>query len=149
MLTILIAKLAILWLALTIVAFAVHIFTRDYISLSAGIGAGVTFAAFLMGYNSLLTQALVFAITTLVFAVSFIPAMIQKSDEKRMKEQVPTFELRGRTAQVTQAIDNMQAQGTVTLDGQTYTARASDGNLKPAGTTVTILDRDHHILIVR
>jgi membrane protein implicated in regulation of membrane protease activity len=97
----------------------------------------------------LLTQALVFAITTLVFAVSFIPAMIQKSDEKRMKEQVPTFELRGRTAQVTQAIDNMQAQGTVTLDGQTYTARASDGNLKPAGTTVTILDRDHHILIVR
>ena len=149
MLTILLAKLAILWIALAIVAFAVHLFTKDYISLSVAIGAGLTLAAFLMGSNSLLHQALVFCISTLVFAISFIPAMIQKSNEKKMGELVKDFDLRGKEAQVIQTIDNMQAQGRIEVDGQQYTARAADGNIKSSGTTVTIIDKDHHILIVR
>ena len=149
MLTILLAKLALLWLALAVVAFAVHLFRKDYITLSIAIGAGLTFAAFLMGYSSLLIQVLVFGISTLVFSVSFIPAMIQKSNESKMNELVKDFDLRGHTAQVTQTIDNMAAQGSVEIDGKQYTARSSDGNVKPAGTTVVVLDRDHHILIVR
>lgn len=149
LLTLLFAKLALAWLALTIIAFGIHVFTRDYYSLSVGIGAAITLAAFLMGYQGLLTQVLVFCISTFIFMASFIPLMIQKSNAKRMKAQAPTFELRGRAALVVKTVDNMNAQGTIEIDGQQHKARAADGNLKAQGETVIVVDKDKDILIVR
>lgn len=149
LLTLLMSKLAVLWLALTVAALALHLYLRDYITLSVAIGAGITFAAYQMGYNTFINQILVFSITTLVFSVSFIPAMIQKSNARRMKELAPNFDLRGKSALVTETVDNMNACGQVEIDGQRYVARSSDGNIKAQGTAVTIIDKDHHILIVR
>ena len=147
--TLLIAKIALVWLGLTIIAFGIHVFTRDYYSLSVGIGAAITLAAFLMGYQGLLTQVLVFCISTFIFMASFLPLMIQKSNAKRMHAQAPTFELRGRVALVVKTVDNMNTQGTIEVDGQQYKARAADGNIKPSGKNVTIVDKDKDILIVR
>lgn len=147
--TLLFTKLALAWLGLTIIAFGIHVFTRDYYSLSVGIGAAITFVAIQMGYNGLLTQVLVFCISTFIFMASFIPLMIQKSNAKRMLAQTPTFELRGRVALVVKTVDNMNAQGTIEVDGQQYKARAADGNIKPSGKNVTIVDKDKDILIVR
>lgn len=147
--TLLFAKIALVWLGLTIIAFGIHVFTRDYYSLSVGIGAAITFVAIQMGYQGLLTQVLVFCISTFIFMASFIPLMIQKSNAKRMHAQTPTFELHGRVALVVKTVDNMNTQGTIEVDGQQYKARAADGNIKPSGHNVTIVDKDKDILIVR
>lgn len=147
--TLLFAKIALVWLGLTIIAFGIHVFTRDYYSLSVGIGAAITFVAIQMGYQGLLTQVLVFCISTFIFMASFIPLMIQKSNAKRIQAQTPTFELHGRVALVVKTIDNMNAQGTIEVDGQQYKARSADGNIKQNGNNVTIVDKDKDILIVR
>ena len=81
------SKFAILWVILALAAFAVHFFRKDYISLSVAIGAVVTAFAVMFGYSSLLVQALVFVITTIVFLASFIPAMIEQGNQKHHRHR--------------------------------------------------------------
>lgn len=143
------SKFAILWVFLALAAFAVHFFRKDYISLSVAIGAVVTAFAVMFGYSSLLVQALAFLITTIVFLASFIPAMIEQSNQKRLSNQVKTFDLQGKGAIVTETIDNMKAQGHVKVGDKEYVARTSTGNIVQTGTQVVILDKDKDILIVK
>lgn len=143
------SKLAFLWIALAVAAFAFHLWRKDYISLSVGIGAVITAFAVMFNYDGLLTQALVFVITTIVFLASFVPAMIAQGNQKHMLNQVKSFDLQGKTAVVTETIDNMQAQGHVQVDGQEYVARTSTGNIAQKGEEVVILDKDKDILIVK
>ena len=143
-------KLFFAWLALAVAAFAFHLYSKNYIALSVAIGAIFTIVAYLIGYYySLITQALVFAISTLIFAISFLPVMIHQAETKRIKQQLAEFELRGKTATVTETIDNMAAQGKIVLDGQEYVARSATGNIKEVGREVTVLDHDRDILLVR
>ena len=144
-----IPKLSLLWIALALAAFAFHLWRKDYISLSVGIGAVITAFAVMFGYQSLLTQALVFGITSIVFMASFIPAMIEKGNQKHMLNQVKSFDLQGKTAVVTETIDNMQAKGHVKVNDQEYKARTSTGNIAQVGEEVIILDRDKDILIIK
>ena len=143
------SKLAFLWIALAVAAFAFHLWRKDYISLSVGIGATITAFAVMFNYDGLLTQALVFVITTIVFLASFVPAMIAQGNQKHMLNQVKSFDLQGKTAVVTETIDNMQAQGHVKVNDQEYKARTSTGNIAEVGTEVIILDRDKDILIIK
>ena len=142
-------KLLLAWIALAVAAFAYHLYSKNYIALSVAIGALCTTVAYLIGYSGLLTQALVFAITTLIFVISFLPVMIRQSEEKRVKQQVSDFKLRGQVATVTETIDNMAAKGKVILDGQEYIARSVTGNVKEIGMQVKVLDHDRDILLVR
>ena len=44
----------------------------------------------------------------------------------------------GQTAKVTEAINNENSTGAVYVDGKTWTARTTDGDVIPAGTVVQI-----------
>lgn len=44
----------------------------------------------------------------------------------------------GKTALVTEEINNLQETGAVKLDGVTWTARSADGSVIPVGTLITV-----------
>ena len=54
----------------------------------------------------------------------------------------------GRTARVTETIDNDSASGAVYVDGKTWTARSADGAVIPAGEPVEITSMEGVKLIV-
>ena len=54
----------------------------------------------------------------------------------------------GRTARVTETIDNDSASGAVYVDGKTWTARSADGSVLPAGSRVEIRRMEGVKLIV-
>lgn len=45
----------------------------------------------------------------------------------------------GRTALLTQTVDNLQGTGALRLDGKEWTVRSTDGSVLPAGTLVKIV----------
>lgn len=45
----------------------------------------------------------------------------------------------GRTALLTQTVDNLQGTGALKLDGKEWTVRSTDGSVLPAGTLVKIV----------
>ena len=55
----------------------------------------------------------------------------------------------GRTARVTETIDNDSAAGAVYVDGKTWTARSADGAVIPAGARVRIQGMEGVKLLVR
>lgn len=54
----------------------------------------------------------------------------------------------GRSARVTETIDNDSASGAVYVDGKTWTARSADGSVLPAGSRVEIRRMEGVKLIV-
>ena len=54
----------------------------------------------------------------------------------------------GRTARVTETIDNDSAAGAVYVDGKTWTARSADGTVLPAGSRVEVRRMEGVKLIV-
>ena len=44
----------------------------------------------------------------------------------------------GKTAKVTETIDNENSRGAVYVDGKTWTARSADGSVIPAGSQVSV-----------
>lgn len=142
-----IGKPLIFWAGIAIAALAVRWWTKDYITLSIAIGGFVTAGSTLFVSNPLF-QLLVFAVVTVFFIASFIPAVIKKATEHPKDSQGATFPEHRRRAQVVQTIDNMKAQGIINLDGKEYKARSARGSIKPAGSTVIVVDHDKDILIV-
>jgi len=66
-------------------------------------------------------------------------------------KKVPTNADRvlGKTAKVTEAIDNIAPSGAVYVDGKTWTARSADARTIPAGALVTVQAMEGVKLIVK
>ena len=136
-----------LWLGILIVLLLVEIFTLGLTTIWFAGGALVAFVASEFG-ASLPVQIVLFFVVSLVLLIFTRPVALKYFNAKRTKTNSES--LIGKQAVVTQAIDNSEGVGEVTVNGLVWTARTKDfsGSIEK-GKTVTITAIDGVKLIVR
>lgn len=124
-----------LWLCGAVLFGVVEAATAGLVSVWFAVGAVGAFFAALSGWN-VTVQLVVFAVVSAVALAVTRPLARRIGREK----PVPTNADRviGKTASVTEDIDNAAASGTVYVDGKTWTARSAGGEVIPAGSRVEI-----------
>lgn len=124
-----------LWLCAAVLFGAAEAATAGLVSIWFAAGAvGAFFAA--LGGLDVTAQLVIFALVSAAALAVTRPLMARFGKEAH----VPTNLDRviGRTASVTEDIDNEAASGAVYVDGKTWTARSAGGEAIPAGSRVEI-----------
>lgn len=124
-----------LWLCAAVLFGVVEAATAGLVSVWFAVGSvGAFFAA--LADLSMTVQLVVFAAVSAA-ALAVTRPLVARFGRSR---HVPTNLDRviGRTAGVTEDIDNDAATGAVYVDGKTWTARSADGTVIPTGTQVEI-----------
>ncbi|EOS65252.1 NfeD family protein [Oscillibacter sp. 1-3] len=124
-----------LWLCAAVLFGVVEGVTAGLVSVWFAVGSvGAFFAA--MGGLSVTVQLVIFAAVSAAALAVTRPLVVRFGRERH----VPTNLDRviGRTAQVSEDIDNDAATGAVYVDGKTWTARSAGGEAIPAGSRVEI-----------
>ena len=93
------------------------------------------------------TQVLVFAVVSALALAATRPLV--RRFGKRRKVATNADRVLGRTARVTEEINNLIPTGAVYVDGKTWTARSAGGGPIPSGAMVTVLAMEGVKLIVR
>ena len=136
-----------IWIGLgAIVLFGVvEAATAGLVSIWFVAGALAALIAVLLGAG-IWVQLVAFVVVSAA-ALALTRPLVKKITAGR---SVPTNADRvlGRTARVTETIDNDSASGAVYVDGKTWTARSADGSVLPAGSRVEIRRMEGVKLIV-
>lgn len=135
-----------LWLCAAVLFGAVEAATAGLVSVWFAAGSIGAFFAALSGL-SVTVQLVVFAAVS-ALALAVTRPLVERFGKAR---HVPTNLDRviGKTASVTEDIDNTAASGAVYVDGKTWTARSDGGEVIPAGTRVEIRRMEGVKLFVR
>lgn len=136
-----------LWLAAALVLAGVEVLMLDLIFLMLGVGALGGMAAALAGADPWL-QGVVFAIVSLGMLAVARPTALKRLH--RSADDSPSYleSLTGR--RVTAPAPITSATGTLTVDGDTWTARTEpDAPEASAGSEVTVLRVEGATLVVR
>ena len=127
---------AIFWLIAMIVLLGIEVATLGLTTIWFAGGCLAAFAASLLGAGTA-AQILVFFVVSLVLLFVTRPIAVKYFNRERTRTNVDS--LIGRTAVVTQDIDNLKGTGAAVVNGQTWTARArEDGQKLAEGTVVKI-----------
>lgn len=124
-----------LWLCAAVLFGAVEAATAGLVSVWFAVGSvGAFFAA--LADLSVTVQLVIFAVVSAA-ALAVTRPLVARFGKSR---HVPTNldRVLGRTAGVTEDIDNDAATGAVYVDGKTWTARSVGGEVIPAGSRVEI-----------
>ena len=124
-----------LWLCAAVLFGVVEAVTAGLVSVWFAVGSvGAFFAA--MGGLNVTVQLVIFAAVSAAALAVTRPLVARFGRERH----VPTNLDRviGRSASVTEDIDNDASTGAVYVDGKTWTARSAGGEVIPAGTKVEI-----------
>jgi len=128
---------SIYWLLLFVVLLGIEILTLGLTTIWFAGGALAAFAAALLNVE-LVFQLLLFAAVSLVLLFFTRPLAKKYLNLKTVRTNAESLE--GRHARVTETIDNIQAKGSVTIDGMVWSARSgTDEEIIPAGVLVKIL----------
>ena len=111
----------ILWLVLFIIFVVVELATMGLTTIWFAGGALIAIILAACGANPWI-QIVVFLIVSLVLVFFTRPIAVKDFNKSRAKTNVET--VIGEVAVVTEAIDNLQAKGVVSLNGQEWTARS-------------------------
>lgn len=136
-----------LWLAAALVLAGVELLMLDLIFLMLGVGALGGMTAALAGAEPWL-QAVVFAVVSLAMLGIARPSALKRLH--RGADDSPSYleSLAGRRLTAAQEITS--SSGTLSFDGDTWTARTEpDSPEAPAGSEVTVLRVEGATLIVR
>lgn len=126
----------IVWLVLLILFAAAEAATVGLTSVWFAIGSlGALICALLGG--SIWLQIGIFIVLSVVCLVALRP--LAKKYLNNRVEPTNADRVIGQEAQVTQAIDNIQGTGAVTIGGVTWTARSEHDTPIPAGAMVRVL----------
>ena len=98
-------------------------------------GALAAFIAALCG-ASLLVELGLFLVVSFLLLFAFRPLAMRYVNSRTVKTNVES--LAGKTARVTEEINNEMGQGTAVLNGQEWTARSADDTVIPAGSLVVV-----------
>ncbi len=125
----------ILWVALLVIFVIIEAITAQLTTIWFAAGALAALIAEMCGAQQWL-QWILFAVVSAIALAATRP-FVKKLTAKRME---PTNADRciGKTAVVTEEIDNVAGKGTATVGGTTWTARSQDGTNIAAGSKVTV-----------
>ena len=124
-----------LWLCAAVLFGVVEAVTAGLVSVWFAVGSFGAFFAALGGLNVTVQLVIFAAVSAAALAVT--RPLVARFGRDR---HVPTNLDRviGRSAGVTEDIDNDASTGAVYVDGKTWTARSAGGEVIPAGTKVEI-----------
>ena len=139
-------KMEIMWLAACIIFFAVEAATPALVSVWFGIGALASLIVTALGGQLWLQIAVVIVVSGITLVVT---RPLAKKYLDRKHEATNSDMVIGKTAVVTEEIDNLTAKGAVSCMGKEWTARTEAREVLPAGTEVTVLKIEGVKLIVK
>lgn len=124
-----------LWLGATVILFIAEAVTVNLVTVWFALGALAAFIAAVAGAQLWLQLVLFFAVTivTLIFTRPIAKKHINGKHEATNADMVI-----GKTAVVTESIDNIAARGAVSCMGKVWTARSLNGVKFAEGEEVTV-----------
>ncbi len=136
----------IFWLAIVVVMAIIEIITLGLTTIWFAGGALVAFIASLFGAGFVIQVVLFVAVSVSLLAATRPLAV--KYLNKNM-ESTNAESLIGKLAVVKEEIDNLNARGHVSVNGQEWTARAVEEKVIPEGVTVEIVEISGVKLLVK
>lgn len=136
----------IFWLAIIIVMAIIEIITLGLTTIWFAGGALAAFVASLLGAN-FVVQAVIFVAVSVILLAVTRPLAVKYLNKNR--ESTNAESLIGKLAVVKEEIDNLNARGHASVNGQEWTARAIDDKIIPEGATVEIVEISGVKLLVR
>lgn len=125
-----------IWLAAILAFGAAEAATLSLVSVWFAVGGIAALLAEIFGAN-LTVQLVVFGVVSAISLAIALP-LVKRAAERNHKVPTNLDRVLGKTAKVTEDIDNEAATGAVYVDGKTWTARSVLGEALPAGTRVKI-----------
>lgn len=134
------------WLFIVVVMAVIEIITLGLSTIWFAGGALVAFVASLLGAN-LAVQIALFVVVSVGLLALTRPLAVRYLNKGR--ESTNAESLIGKKAVVKQEIDNLNAKGQVSVNGQEWTARSFEDKIIPQGATVEIVEISGVKLMVR
>ena len=124
------------WLILIIILLIIEIITLGLTTIWFAGGALAAFILCILG-TGWKVQSAAFVAVSFLLLIFTRPWAVKYLNSKTVKTNVDS--LAGRTATVTETIDNEKGTGCVTIGGQPWTARSAEDNvIIPADTLVVV-----------
>ncbi|SOY29514.1 hypothetical protein AMURIS_02235 [Acetatifactor muris] len=140
-------EMLIFWLVLLILCIGIEVLTMGLTTIWFAGGALVAIFASLL-YAPIFVQIILFFLVSVSLLFFTRPIAVRYFNRDRVKTNVESMV--GRQAIVTEEIDNLQAVGQVTVNGQEWSARSADDKVRiPTGSVVTVAAISGVKLIVR
>ena len=137
-----------IWLLIALICFIMEIFIPSFVLFNFGIGALVGSLA--AGIDlSPEWQVLLFSTGTLMSFFLIRPTMKKYAYRKAHDIKTNVDAMVGRRALVTEAIDNLNNRGRVSLDGDVWQARSLSNEVILTGTPVEIVQVNSIVLTVK
>lgn len=134
------------WVAIMIIFAAVELVTPQLVCIWFAVGSlGALIAASLNA--SLWLQILIFILVSVIMI--FVTRPLYRKFIKTKLVPTNADRIIGETAVVTETIDNLEAKGTVRVQGQVWTARSENGEIIHENTRVTVIRIEGVKLIVK
>ncbi|MGN0267837.1 MAG: NfeD family protein [Lachnospiraceae bacterium] len=138
---------AIYWLLLCVLLIGVELATMGLTTIWFAAGAFAAFIAANLGGN-LFIQLLILIAVSVILLIFTRPLAVKYLNSRTVKTNVES--LVGRSAVVTEDIDNLQNKGLASINGQIWTARSIDDHIGYVqGEQVDIVEIRGNKLIVR
>ena len=136
----------IFWLIELVVMTVIEIITLGLTTVWFAGGALAAFIASLLGAN-IVVQVILFVVVSVLLLALTRPLAVEYLNKDRIRTNAES--LIGKTAVVKQEIDNLNAQGQVSVDGQEWTARSVEEQVIPKNVQVEIVEINGVKLMVR
>lgn len=135
------------WLALLVLFIITEIATVQLTTVWFAGGALVSMLLAAFGVKSITVQIIVFLAVSIILLIATRPLVKRHINKKSQ----PTNADRsiGQAAVVTEEINNLLGKGAAKINGVEWTARSENGDIIPAGSTVTVTKIDGVKLIVK
>lgn len=115
------------WLILFIILLVIEIATLGLTTIWFAAGALVAFIAAVLGLGVGI-QIILFFLSSLILLIFTRPIAVKYLNKTRTKTNAES--LLGKTAVVTESIDNLRNMGTAVVNGQEWTARALSDDIR-------------------
>lgn len=127
--------ISIIWLVVLAILLVIEFLTLGLTTVWFAGGALVAFLVFLAG-GPLWLQLLLFIAVSVVLLLFTRPLAVKYLNKDVQKTNVDSIP--GQKGIVTATIDNLKAEGQVTIQGMEWTARAKNGNTIEKGKVVRV-----------
>mgnify|MGYP002510485390 FL=1 len=134
------------WLIIVIVMAVIEIITLGLTTIWFAGGALAAFIASLLGAD-LAVQIILFIVVSVVLMALTRPLAVNYLNRDRVKTNAES--LIGKLGVVKEKVDNLNAQGIVSVEGQEWTARAIDDEMIPLYAVVEVVEIRGVKLMVR